>query len=611
MGGSDVIPFASGRFLKPSFGGWPRLRLAGIRSGWAVAANFLDDSPVPQVSFAPKTKNPDAPTSLVALEAALRQAALGDPTQPWHLFFLGEALWARGSEVEAGRVWESLLAPELHNVPYFEFTAMAALFERFRQPDWADRAYAAALDARRRLSQPVGPTTLIELLVNLPFLGEARAQAREGLATDYNRIHLWLQRGREVGGMAAEGEELVSAVWARYFRGKADSERARVEEDHAQQALANPMNFDLGVAGLDHAFYAHWAVRAAFWGAVLVLLVTSAHAATARGGALVRSIAGITPHERRALVLVFLVLLASRGVLSYRAQEVNGFTRLPVALMDAMGGRFFVNEIEGQLARKDTEARRFVAAVAHHLAGDMDRARALYGSLAGDARAARNLEALGKGSLTPPEPATAADIRRAYVVFDWGAWLRGPREVFEAFGGVAEQAFLSSGLPADAFILLLLTIGFLTVPPSGQRRLADGRGQRLATALCPGSADLAAGRFWRGWLTLTLAAFVILVLAFHVLTPESSPAPGLFTARTLTVESRPLPPFVLPKSWGVLHRDYWELLWAFPYAGPFWSVFVLAAFAAGWLHITAWRAPRVSSADLVEQQTRAGLGREQ
>jgi tRNA A-37 threonylcarbamoyl transferase component Bud32/tetratricopeptide (TPR) repeat protein len=605
QGGSAVIPFAGGRFLKPVFGGWLRLRRQGTRSGWALAANFLDLSPVPQRAFAPKTRDPDAPATPEALEAALREAAVGDPTQPWHPFFLGQILWARGEKREAEHVWDGLFATAFQGVPYFEYAAMAGLFERFRQPAWADRAYTAALEARRRLAQPIGPPTLIEVLVNLPFLEEARNEARQDPSADYDRIHLWLRRGREAGGMAAEGEEMVSAVWARYFRDKGDAERARAEEDYARRARADPMYFDVVVARLDHAFYAQSAARAGFWGTVLVLLVAAARGASARGGALVSAMAGIAPRERRALVLAFLALLASQGLLSYRALDITGFARLPLALMDAIGGRFFASEIEDRLAEKDTEARRFVAAVAHHLAGDVDRAQALYRSLPGDARAARNLEALGKGNLTPPEPVTAADLRRAYVVFDWEAWLRGPREALESFDRAAGPAFFSSGLLADAFVLLLLTVGFLAVPPSGRRATAGGRAWRLATAVLPGSADLAAGRFWRGWLTLTLAAFVVLVLVFHALAPESSPAPGLFTAETVTVRSRPLPPFDLPESWGILHRDYWTLLWAFPYAGPFWGAFALAALAAAWLHVTGWRAAGTPAADPMGEETHA------
>ena len=55
-----------------------------------------------------KTERQGRLTAGTELEAALRKEALFDFTQPWHAFFLGQALWAQGRQAEAEGTWWTL-----------------------------------------------------------------------------------------------------------------------------------------------------------------------------------------------------------------------------------------------------------------------------------------------------------------------------------------------------------------------------------------------------------------------------------------------------------------------------------------------------------------------
>src|SRR5262249_51157639 len=78
-------------------------RLSAIRSGRLLASNFIEWQPGRErLSFEVRQYfDPRLPLDLPELEKALRAAALRDPTQPWHPFFLGQVLWAQGRREEA------------------------------------------------------------------------------------------------------------------------------------------------------------------------------------------------------------------------------------------------------------------------------------------------------------------------------------------------------------------------------------------------------------------------------------------------------------------------------------------------------------------------------
>jgi hypothetical protein len=117
-----------------------------------------------------------------------------DPTQPWHLFYLGQALWFQGKKQEAESFWSGMLEGFSH-MPYYEFGWMAAYFERLGQREWADRAWRKleALFPAQSGPGPVG-ASLVEVLINLP---SERIGAWEARATgDWERGRLWTERRR-------------------------------------------------------------------------------------------------------------------------------------------------------------------------------------------------------------------------------------------------------------------------------------------------------------------------------------------------------------------------------------------------------------------------------
>ncbi len=112
------IVFTSGKFDRPL---WPPANLLwrsmSLRAGRVLATNFVEQLQSIRTSTAraqftlARTINQDFPTTLPSLEAALRNASLRDPTQPWHLFFLALTLREehKVTEAEPGRS-----AAELH-----------------------------------------------------------------------------------------------------------------------------------------------------------------------------------------------------------------------------------------------------------------------------------------------------------------------------------------------------------------------------------------------------------------------------------------------------------------------------------------------------------------
>ncbi|HJZ13393.1 MAG TPA: tetratricopeptide repeat protein, partial [Acidobacteriota bacterium] len=147
FGGESTLVFQEGKFDRAVFGEQdPLLRIQSMQSGWTLAANFMEDwenvESLGQARFAAgKVVYDDAPRTLPELETALRAALQRDATQPWHLFFLGEALWWQGKKEEAEETWNKITAAMFPHLPYYELSWMASLFEGFGQAVWADHAY--------------------------------------------------------------------------------------------------------------------------------------------------------------------------------------------------------------------------------------------------------------------------------------------------------------------------------------------------------------------------------------------------------------------------------------------------------------------------------------
>lgn len=270
----SAIAFSRGKFHRPIFYGVNLLlRQQSMYSGWALAANFrfgdveLQPGEEPKFALA-NAPVEDDPQSLEELEAALRAAITRDPTQPWHLFFLGHARWANGQKDEAERTWHQMLAGGYPAIAYYEFAWMALFFERLGQPEWADRAYAEAVKRRMQLPQPILWSYLIERLISIPFVTHAASVSQKGL--NLERAHLWLERARELGGISAEGEDFAAVAWEKYFRARGESVKAQREAEVLKSAQANPLNWVAISARLDYALFAFLAAMLAY----LLLLVS-------------------------------------------------------------------------------------------------------------------------------------------------------------------------------------------------------------------------------------------------------------------------------------------------------------------------------------------------
>jgi tetratricopeptide (TPR) repeat protein len=251
-----TLAFRGGRFDQPLIyaGGNLLLRMRAMKSGWTLGENFfgdvtgiIDTQPAkPQFRLLPpKDVDPKIPTSLPALESALRASIARDATQPWTFFFLGQALLAQGRDGEARAAWNDMLARDFP-VPYTTWTWMSKYFERYGQREWADRAWEKAVRERGRIPQPVQFTTLIERLINVPVMRLHKAQL-----ADTDRAYLWLQRARSLSGMT-EGEHIAAAAWTAHFRRLGDP-RAAAEEKFLDLARSHPFNFTADAARIDYA----------------------------------------------------------------------------------------------------------------------------------------------------------------------------------------------------------------------------------------------------------------------------------------------------------------------------------------------------------------------
>ena len=173
---------------------------------------------------------------------------------------------------------------------------------------------------------------------------------------------------------------------------------------------------------------------------------------------------------------------------------------------------------------------RWVAAVAHHLAGDRDRSAELYRTLRGDRRAEQNLEALERGSLVLPVALTGADLfeatQRNAGPVGW-RWLAVPGRVFHV---IEEPDFASPVAWLTALAGLVLAIALARIRPSSTTSVpVPGRKARLMLQLAPGLADLCRSNVWRGYATLVLFLFSALVAAMQVASLAGAPGPGPLT----------------------------------------------------------------------------------
>ncbi|UCF80475.1 MAG: hypothetical protein JSV08_08190 [Acidobacteriota bacterium] len=255
-GSEAVIIFSRGAFDRPIwYGGNLLARLNSMRGGQILASNFGGDLKTREyVSGAKFDSRPeefydDAPKTLDELEAALREAIERDPTQPWHLFYLGQTLWSQEQGEEAEKIWEAMFTEDYPAIPYYEYAWMANYYERLGQRTWADRSFEEALRRRRRIPQPIEWCTLVERLINIPFVRAAAWASQKGV--DPERQHLWIERAREISGVC-EADEFAAAAWEKHFRERGETVKAEREAAFFEIARKHPSNTVQSLAHLDY-----------------------------------------------------------------------------------------------------------------------------------------------------------------------------------------------------------------------------------------------------------------------------------------------------------------------------------------------------------------------
>ncbi len=208
------------------------LQIRSMRSGWWRAANFLNDLvgyPQKAVArFAPEgILYRGVPANLHDLRVLLTQALSEDPTQPWHLLFLGLTDWELGDQASAQAAWGRVVAERFAGTPYYEFAWMASFLENTGHEDWADKVYKVA--SAKRSALPVQPD-LVERIYELYHFPPIRVAAVRARALHESaRGYLWLRRARATVGMDPVLEPSVSALWRRELRLRGDREGATYE----------------------------------------------------------------------------------------------------------------------------------------------------------------------------------------------------------------------------------------------------------------------------------------------------------------------------------------------------------------------------------------------
>jgi tetratricopeptide (TPR) repeat protein len=566
--------FAKGRFEKPLFYSTYLLgRRRGVACGRTLAANFMSGD---TWKVRPEHEQSAlAPRTLAELEAELRRAIERDPTQPWLPLLLGQTLLAQGRADEAERTWAALFAGRFEATPYYEYCFMTRFFEALPQPRWADRAYAETLRRRRSLPQPIDETTLIERLINVPFLGEAAESARRG--GDLRRAHLWLVRARELSGMT-ENDGLAAAAWEGYFRRKGDLEAANAERQFLERVFERPIQFERALPRFDLAALALLAAGAATFAMVLMLLSRE------RGAALPARLAAVTPRERNAVLVALALCVVAHVAATDARQNLLSLEQTPLGMMDGIANAESVLSLERRLAKRDTPASRIAAALANHMAGNLERARELYEPLGRHPRIVKNRDALASGARVPPEPMRAEDLLRAHAErtpFDWV-----PPRLLEIFGergwGVVALTVLMSACRVGLLgLALLVAIGWTRVPPRADaRRVAPG--PRWA----PGAAHLALRKPMLAYLTLLLLAFAAAVAIPQLLLRPSMPSLGPTSVEYqagMRALPLPFPPGVRPSTDVELEQAlrvfYWDFLRARPEVRAVWIAALLAGVA--------------------------------
>jgi tetratricopeptide (TPR) repeat protein/predicted Ser/Thr protein kinase len=542
---------------------------ASADSGVAIAANFIDPD---DARFVPQGQRPEIPRSFPELESALQALQARDETRPWPLFLLGAAHRSQGRRDLAEAAWSRLLTGEYPATPFFEWNWMALRFEKLGEPAWADRAAQRA--ARAWPGSSVSKMTpLIERLIGWPAVRYAAERVAQG--REIERGHAWLQRVRDLAPVP-EGDEFAAAAWAAYYRGRGDAAAASAESLLARSLRDNPISFSQRQARLDYALNTLSAALLALW----LLLAWFASNAWRRRRASGRT-GGLTARERTAALAALGVVCAAGIAVNRETSEVAGLSGLPIALGNRFVSPASVALLDRKLDAVSTARSRFVAGVAHHAAGDRERAGELYSDLA-DSRAGRNREALSKG-LGPVEWPSEAELLAVYSAVplsrQWRDLWRPGRMLAEFSEPSSQQlsAWITGAFVASwALGLLVLAHAYLRPEPES----GDARPDLLPGAFLPGALDIGGSAPLRGYVALLLFCLAGVAVSMLCATSSNLPMPGLVTfASQIPTRSFPAP------SW-----PWWSMFWTWVYAPYYWGAAGLAFVTSLWLHARTLRA---------------------
>jgi predicted Ser/Thr protein kinase len=653
------IGLARGELDRPVyFGGNYQPRLIALRAGRAPAANFADSVLMGSaarwealrgyVRFGAANASCAAvPTDLGALERALRAAADHDPTQPMFPLYLGFTLAGEGRQREAAAAWEGLAAGDWKGVPHFELMWIAELLDRVGETRWSDALAAKALARRRQHPQPIWGTTLIGRLISAP-LGFRRRMAPRGF--ELERAYLRLNQAREVTGPDGEVDSLAAALWADHFAHHGRADLAARERVYARRARDVPFAIADELVLLDYAAnllrgttlatlllgFGLWALAgrlrapalgamtaalrgagppqriaivasvALVLGELLLLHTVTSQLPAARLALVAASVAlgllvawGAAPalRGRAAVAVVALAALAigSLAAVQWWGCRLASLMAVPGGLEDSLGHPSVVRFLDQRGAAHPSAEGDLLAGVAHQLAGDRERAAALYRQALALPEAAPNLRAVAAGASLPARWPTPRQVRAALLVPAFS--MLGVRLTWQVqpAGGLspAQLGPPELGLLLAAAGYFLASLALLALAP---RRL-------LPPAAAPDPTSLHRRRSWQlalpglpatlGGRSLAAAgialAFALPVASLATLARSSGLGFGPATTAILPSLDSTVVPLAVAGDVGRVQLVTSGVLWLHPFARPFWaSQLVLLVAAVTW-QIREWR----------------------
>jgi tetratricopeptide (TPR) repeat protein len=560
----------------------------------------------------------------------LAEALARDPTQPWLLAVSALELRRQHRDAEADEELAQLTRHDFAGIPYYEAGWIMNLLEQSGERTAADRLYPRVLERRRAIPQPAHFNDAFGRLISAPFV-HAAAEDK-----DVERRYVTLTRARELTGVTADGEEMLATVWARYFEKNGDAKRAAAERDVARSMRTRPFNATRANAQVDYAFTAAAAALIAFvvlffeilvcareramrnvprprhplavvanrframpnrarvavgtllcalmLYSVVFFFVSDPRAAGATLGWIAfgavllwlfspTTLAAVTARERRVLMIAAALCVLTTVVL-IAALANAAFRDPPDFIEDTIGHPATIKGVEQLLRVSPSPALQSGVAVAHHFAGDRDRAEVLYRSLpANYPHAQENLRALLAG-LPPAVPLSEEEIYAGMVPSL-------PARVARAFTFTPWAVVFS--LAAGCAWLLLLGFPFVPARSHGCEA-SSSRTTKAAMLAIPGLFDVRRGSTWRALALLLLIGLPLPILG-TLLRPGELLGVGPMTHWQLPFPNAALP---LPGDFDALRV---ELNLAIPYAKFFFALLLGAATGALALHFA--RVPRI------------------